>query len=146
MDKTKIVRRRPYHDTTLPNAEYRRKCYYMKKFDLTSIEYEEKFGREGPPRKWNRRKKFPLTPLERNRKYQYGMTKEEFDETETLQNGCCAICNKKPYRYLEVDHAHETGKIRGLVCHRCNTRLRFVDKYLWLSRRLLEYVERFRED
>ena len=147
MEQTIKDRRRPHHDTQLPNAEYRRKCYYMKKLNLTSMEYEEKFGREGPPRKWIRQKrKFPLTSSERHRKDKYGITKEEFEKMEILQNGYCAICNQKPESLLEVDHEHTTGKVRGLVCHCCNTRLRFVDKHLWLSRKLLEYVERFRED
>lgn len=39
------------------------------------------------------------------------------------QNGKCAICGIIPLRRLSVDHCHKTGKIRGLLCHYCNTAL-----------------------
>lgn len=57
-----------------------------------------------------------------NVRTKYGLTKAEFDTLLTAQSGQCAICQKhlaKPY----IDHCHETGKVRGLLCHRCNIRL-----------------------
>ena len=37
------------------------------------------------------------------------------------QDGRCAICGNKPRkRRLDVDHNHKTGKVRGLLCRRCN--------------------------
>jgi len=45
-----------------------------------------------------------------------------FTELNRVQNGLCAIC-KKPCDtndVLSVDHCHETGKIRGLLCNKCN--------------------------
>jgi hypothetical protein len=51
----------------------------------------------------------------------YGITLEEYDRILALQNGVCAICENKPKgRFLCVDHCHRTGKIRGLLCSRCN--------------------------
>lgn len=54
------------------------------------------------------------------------MTREQFDSLVLLQGGKCAICRAdKPSGRGEwhVDHDHETGKIRGLLCHRCNVGL-----------------------
>ena len=58
-----------------------------------------------------------------SRKVLYGMTKTEFDVLLASQKGVCAICGGPPVgrRNLSVDHCHETGKIRGLLCGPCNT-------------------------
>lgn len=55
----------------------------------------------------------------RQRKFLYGITAEQFDALVLEQNGCCAVCNK-PTEKLCVDHCHESGKIRGLLCNTCN--------------------------
>ena len=53
----------------------------------------------------------------------YGMTLEEYVLMEEEQSGVCKICAQKCVtgRNLAVDHCHETGKIRGLLCQNCNT-------------------------
>lgn len=52
---------------------------------------------------------------------QYGLTIEEYEEMLSAQGGVCAICGKLPDKYrLAVDHNHETGKVRGLLCIPCN--------------------------
>lgn len=54
---------------------------------------------------------------------QYGLTLEQYKEMFRAQKGKCAICrNKREYR-LHVDHDHKTGRVRGLLCIRCNKRL-----------------------
>ena len=55
-------------------------------------------------------------------KKHYGISQEEFDSMSLAQNHCCKIC-KWPAgenRALDVDHCHLTGKIRGLLCNKCN--------------------------
>jgi uncharacterized Zn finger protein (UPF0148 family) len=61
---------------------------------------------------------------------EYGMSLADFWALHTAQEGACAICQKRPTDpfTLHVDHCHETGKIRGLLCSPCNTGLgRFKD-------------------
>ena len=54
------------------------------------------------------------------------------------QGGVCAICRERPKGKLAVDHAHSTGKVRGLLCNFCNVGLGlFRDD----ERRLLAAVE-----
>ena len=56
-------------------------------------------------------------------KNRYGVTLEQYDKMFEGQNGVCAICGgiNKSDRRLAIDHNHETGKIRGLLCSNCNT-------------------------
>lgn len=51
----------------------------------------------------------------------YGITEEQHEAIRTRQNGVCSICSKtEATRDLSVDHCHQTGKVRELLCHRCN--------------------------
>lgn len=51
----------------------------------------------------------------------YDLTGEEYSALLSLQGGRCAICRQKPVTVrLAVDHDHQTGKVRGLLCSRCN--------------------------
>ena len=60
-----------------------------------------------------------------------------------LQNGKCAICGREDNgaRRFCVDHDHETGRIRGLLCGRCNTGLGFFEDNTEALRAALEYLE-----
>ena len=58
---------------------------------------------------------------ERRQAQRYGMTADQYREMLALQDGCCAICRRKPTgRRLAVDHEHRTGRVRGLLCDACN--------------------------
>ncbi len=51
----------------------------------------------------------------------FGITADDYNRMLDVQEGRCAICRSKPNRTrLAVDHNHVTGKIRGLLCKRCN--------------------------
>jgi len=64
--------------------------------------------------------------IERKSKFkkQYGITIEQYDEMLAAQNGGCAICGEKTpggrTKNFAVDHCHTTGKVRGLLCTKCN--------------------------
>lgn len=51
----------------------------------------------------------------------YGLTGEQYDSLAASQSGRCAICRRPATeKRLSVDHDHDTGSVRGLLCHRCN--------------------------
>ena len=64
----------------------------------------------------------------RHYKSRFSLTVEEFDEMLEQQDGVCVICKKLEtmknkhgvIRHLCIDHDHETGKVRGLLCDSCN--------------------------
>jgi hypothetical protein len=73
------------------------------------------------------------------RKHKYGLSPQEYYALVARQGGACAICRKiKP---LCVDHCHLTGKVRGLLCHTCNSALGFWGDSPSLVRRALKYLE-----
>ena len=81
------------------------------------------------------------SPRDRGYREAYGITLDEYERMLKVQNGVCGICGRAPKRYrLAVDHDHETGKVRGLLCHTCNRNvIPAVEKYgdkisLWLNK------------
>ncbi len=59
-------------------------------------------------------------------KASYGLSPAQYKEMLAQQNNSCKICKtheKSLKRKLFVDHCHETGKVRGLLCQYCNTML-----------------------
>jgi hypothetical protein len=60
----------------------------------------------------------------------FGIGLEQYDKLFLAQEGRCAICGKHQTEFpraLAVDHNHETGEIRGLLCSKCNTSLVIVE-------------------
>lgn len=54
----------------------------------------------------------------------YGLTPEEYAARLEAQDGRCALCRRLPKKnLLAVDHDHETGEVRGLLCTPCNSAL-----------------------
>ena len=66
----------------------------------------------------------------RYKQYVYGLSQEAYDAMLKAQGGRCAICGttevgskSKNHQGFFVDHCHETGQVRGLLCHPCNVGL-----------------------
>lgn len=87
--------------------------------------------------KWQRE-----NPIKRRRQYlrykahRYNLTIEEYVALFVRHNWSCAICDSKSR--LSIDHNHQTGKVRGILCHRCNITLgRCGDDAAWLKQALV---------
>jgi AAA domain/Recombination endonuclease VII/Homeodomain-like domain len=72
-------------------------------------------------------------------KRRYGLSREAFDALLARQGGVCGICKK--HRPLCVDHCHVTGKVRGLLCHKCNRGLGHYNDDPDLTRAATAYLE-----
>lgn len=72
----------------------------------------------------------------------YGLTLEEYRSILASQRGRCYVCLRKPEgKRLVVDHNHDTGEVRGLLCHKCNSALGMLSDMAWRVRRLYHYLE-----
>jgi hypothetical protein len=103
-----------------PGTKAAKKNYHMK-----TRERWLKYGR-----KWDLKKK-------------YGITIEQYDVLFQVQNGVCAIC-KRPERLkknLAVDHNHETGKVRGLLCTQCNLALSHISEDIVIAESMINYIK-----
>ena len=83
---------------------------------------------------------------------EYGITIEQYKEMSEKQNGLCAICHKpetqerKGIKYsLAVDHCHRTGKVRGLLCFKCNSAMGSFEKRDIPVSNIEEYLEIYRD-
>lgn len=73
----------------------------------------------------------------------YGIELEDYDRMYDAQVGLCKIC-KEHLDKLNVDHCHNTGKIRGLLCFQCNSGLgQFRDNINYLKE-AIKYLEESR--
>lgn len=75
----------------------------------------------------------------------YGITLAEYDTMLIAQGGGCAICGRSPEengRRLGVDHDHETGEVRGLLCGNCNQGIGFFKDDTGRLRSAANYLEK----
>jgi len=81
--------------------------------NLAKMAEDQKRRRQADPGRWH----------EYGLKKSYGLERGAFARMLQEQNGCCAICGTdKPggKGRFHVDHCHDTGKVRGLLCSSCN--------------------------
>ena len=78
-------------------------------------------------------------------KRKYGITVEQYDELLASQGGRCAICRREPRPdiSLHLDHDHESGQLRGILCFRCNNALGDFDDDPTLLQAALGYLRSY---
>jgi hypothetical protein len=76
----------------------------------------------------------------------YGITQEEYNIQLDKQNGRCAICGKHSSDFkinLAVDHNHETGKTRGILCSHCNRLLGYSKEDVDVLEKAIAYIKMY---
>jgi len=83
-----------------------------------------------------------------NLQRQYGISEADYDAMLVAQNGVCKLCGKPPKEggklaasRLHVDHDHESGRVRDLLCNNCNRGLGFFVENPALMRAAADYLE-----
>ena len=121
-----------------------RKCGQSKELDQFQYRKDTKKHRsECKPcraaRKSEWQKGTPEFSRNRTLKYKYGITIEDYERMLVEQNHQCYICNAETK--LVVDHCHESGKVRGLLCHQCNIMLGMAKDNPAILRLAANYLE-----
>jgi hypothetical protein len=87
----------------------------------------EKFAKRNA--EWNRTHRGQRTRINKRSTIlaKYGLREADYDAMLAAQGGSCAMCHCFPHskrnanhKYFSIDHDHETGYVRGLLCVRCN--------------------------
>jgi hypothetical protein len=82
---------------------------------------------------------------EATRRSAHGVSGEEYARRLADQDGKCRLCGtpeaESRHGVLDVDHCHTSGRIRGLLCHRCNWALGLLGDDPALLRCAAEYLE-----
>jgi hypothetical protein len=99
-------------------------------------------------RKWRERNREKEKEL-RRRRYdplkgklrKYGLSISEYEALINSQDNRCAICGVEGNgEALNIDHCHETGKVRGLLCRDCNLGIGRLKDDVVLLQRAIEYL------
>jgi hypothetical protein len=106
-----------------------RKIYYQKNKEKL-IKISKDWGTSHKDRRMNSNLK------------RYGITVEQYNQMFVDQDGKCSICNNTNTvgKNLGVDHNHETGKVRGLLCHKCNIGLGHFDDNIGKLLKAINYL------
>jgi hypothetical protein len=77
----------------------------------------------------------------------YGIDVPDYERILEEQGGGCYVCGKKPTdrRALDIDHDHNTGKVRGLLCSKHNRAIGLMGDDLLILIKALEYLVRQRD-
>ena len=118
------------------NTPEKRRVYNLK--NKTAIrEYEKDYHMK------NKEKAY-LSSRKRSLRKLYGISLDEYNEMFIKQNGCCAICGRHQNelnRKLFVDHNHNSGVIRSLLCHKCNIVLGLVNENIDVLEKMIIYIK-----
>jgi hypothetical protein len=92
-------------------------------------------------------KKLALKERDNHLRRTYGMTLEQYEEMLTKQGGVCLLCDRTAEeahpdkRALVVDHCHDTGAVRGLLCSQCNSAIHRIEIDPAWAVRAVAYVQ-----
>ena len=78
-----------------------------------------------------------------HRRKNYNLEPHEYNKLIEDSNNLCMICKSPPgNKSLNIDHDHKTGKVRGLLCHGCNTTLGLMKDNIDILTKAIEYLKK----
>ena len=93
----------------------------------------------------NKRKEWRENNLDHLRDYKlqlkYGIDLSGYKEMLQEQDGVCSICQTYKNEQLCVDHCHQTGIVRGLLCKKCNTVIGMLNDDVDILKNAIQYLE-----
>jgi hypothetical protein len=103
---------------------------------------------------WDRLREYVKTPTKEEQRESrrwrsiyslYRLTRGQWQAVFERQQGCCAICgiSQDDLGYtLEIDYDHNTGKVRGLLCRKCNLGIGMFGEDVENINKAIKYLEK----
>ncbi len=125
-----------YRQSRYEQRNAKRRQQYAENEKLREL-YREK------ARQWHRNN--PEKKKDQQLRENFGISLVDYQELLAKQDGKCAICGSatskaKSAKYLYVDHDHNTGEIRGLLCNNCNFALGHFNDNVNLLLKAIQYL------
>lgn len=132
--------------TTEAQRSYFRKYYQQHKNEISVSRKQYYLDNKSKYEKYNE-SDYVRTRTLHNR---YKLSIDDYEKMVVEQGSRCAICGtdnpgrKSKNNHWFIDHCHETNKIRGLLCHKCNLGLGHFNDNIDLMEKAIEYIRRFK--
>jgi hypothetical protein len=114
---------------------------------LISIPKFSKEDGDSYRRAW--RKSYPMEFKDSQLRTDFGIGLAEYSDMLVAQDGKCAICNRPETeerlgvrRALSVDHNHQTGQVRGLLCTACNKAVGLINEDREVLLNMIKYLDK----
>lgn len=158
-EKAKTPKISPKRKTCVDCGQFRQaQFFYKRNASKDGLDYLCKDCRNSGNKQWKDANPEKVQAMVRegakraHLKRSYGITYEEYLAMSEEQNDVCAICKEPETKIskngepgmLSVDHNHETGQVRRLLCHSCNWEVGVMEKFIRepeREQRLRTYLE-----
>lgn len=151
---TKCHIEKPISDFYFRRSKERKNGYYTSDCKECACNTIKKWYRNGGKKKCQDHKATEAgkARVQRNRfssrVRMHGISEEEYLLMYEIQDGACAICgNTQSIKHngkvisLSIDHNHDTGQVRGLLCHHCNAMIGHAREDVDLLKKAIKYIE-----
>ena len=124
----------------LTSEQRTKKNELARKWRLNNLEKAKSYTKSWSSRNPDKTKHY----YRKNNLKALGLTFEDYDRMYSDQDGCCKICgthSTKLTYMLATDHCHKTGKVRGLLCSKCNTAIGLLNDDVELISKVIDYLK-----
>jgi hypothetical protein len=135
-----------------------RKIYHQKRYKKYAYKYktDKNFHKKAlqASKKYREKNSNIIKAKNARLKKNFGITLEQYNQMLKEQNGVCAICgnsekiiDKRINRIisLAIDHDHQTGKVRGLLCNTCNHLLGLANDNFEITKNATDYLKKHKD-
>lgn len=150
LDKVK-TRQKEHYEANRDKILELRKTYYKANRDKV-VAQQKAYYKANRDKMAQYMKEYQSAPEARRRAFRgnmrrlYGLTEREYDDMVIASCGRCASCGRmddgSKALGIVIDHDHATGRVRGLICHQCNSALGLLEESLERLAELSSYIRR----
>lgn len=149
----------PYKDLAVRREKGRNYSKAWRSKSLENLEKTRAYAREYQHRRTpaqnaescrryqqSHKEKIKVAQRRKHLRLKFGLTLEDFDRMLASQGYVCAICFTDNWgaHGPMVDHDHVTGKIRGILCHKCNLGIGHLDDSISKLENAIVYLKKYR--